>query len=70
MHRLLPFRVMPQINLWLAISIFGATNSVTRQLTAIGARNFQGDRNPISLCNVLFVSALCALLVLLIIYRQ
>lgn len=68
--RLLLFKVKPQIYLWLAISIFGAANSVTRKLTEIGARHFQNDRNPISLCNVLFVGNLCALLVLLIIYRR
>ena len=68
MFRLFPFRVTPQIYLWLAISIFGAANSVTRKLIEIGARHFQSDRNPISLCNVLFVGNLCALLVLLIIY--
>ncbi|MDV2993439.1 MAG: hypothetical protein N4J56_003093 [Chroococcidiopsis sp. SAG 2025] len=70
MCRLFPLRVTPQIYLWLAISIFGAANSVTRKLTEIGARHFQNDRNPISLCNVLFVGNLCALLVLLIIYRR
>ena len=64
------FKVTPQIYLWLAISIFGAANSVTRKLTEIGARHFQGDRNPISLCNVLFVGNLCALLVLLVIHWQ
>jgi uncharacterized membrane protein (DUF4010 family) len=66
--RLFPFRVTPQIYLWLAISIFGAANSVTRKLTEIGAQNAWSDRNPISLCNVLFVGNLFALLVLLVIY--
>lgn len=70
MCRLFPLRVTPQIYLWLAISIFGAANSVTRKLTEIGARHFQNARNPISLCNVLFVGNLCALLVLLIVYRR
>ncbi|MGL5923656.1 hypothetical protein [Chroococcidiopsis sp.] len=33
MYQLFSFRVKPQIYLWLAISIFGAANSVTRKLT-------------------------------------
>jgi drug/metabolite transporter (DMT)-like permease len=48
--------------------IFGASSAVTRKLTEIGAQHFIGDRNPISLCNVLFVGNLCALIVLILIY--
>jgi drug/metabolite transporter (DMT)-like permease len=66
-HRLIR-KIPGQIYLWLAILIFGASNSVTRKLTEIGAKHFIGDRNPISLCNVLFVGNLCALLVLIPIY--
>ncbi len=54
--------------LWLAVLIFGASSAVTRKLTEIGAQHFIGGRNPISLCNVLFVGNLCALIVLLLIY--
>jgi drug/metabolite transporter (DMT)-like permease len=63
-------RIPPQIYLWLAVPIFGASSSVTRKITEIGAQNFVGGQNPISLCNVLFVGNLCALLVLGFIHRQ
>jgi drug/metabolite transporter (DMT)-like permease len=56
--------------LWLAVAIFGASNAVTRRLTAIGAENLVEGRNPISLCNVLFVGNLCALIVLLLLHRK
>ncbi|MBD2308363.1 DMT family transporter [Chroococcidiopsis sp. FACHB-1243] len=59
-----------QLYLWLAISIFGASSSVTRRLTQLGSMHLVDGRNPISLCNVLFVGNLCALLVLAIVYRQ
>jgi drug/metabolite transporter (DMT)-like permease len=59
-----------QIYLWLAVLIFGAANSVTRKLTNLGAQHLIDGRNPISLCNVLFVGNLCALLVLVVLYRQ
>ncbi|MBD2439034.1 DMT family transporter [Nostoc sp. FACHB-110] len=59
-----------QVYLWLAILIFGVSSAVTRRLTEIGSQNLINGRNPISLCNVLFVGNLCALLVLLSIYRQ
>ncbi|WP_143780333.1 DMT family transporter [Leptolyngbya sp. 'hensonii'] len=58
------------IYLWLAVLIFGASSAITRKLTEIGAQNFTGGHNPISLCNVLFVGNLCALIVLLLIYQQ
>jgi drug/metabolite transporter (DMT)-like permease len=63
-------KIPGQAYLWLAVLIFGASNAVTRKLTEIGAENFIGDRNPISLCNVLLVGNLCALLVLITIYWQ
>lgn len=63
-------KIPGQIYLWLAILIFGASSAVTRKLTEIGAQNFVGDRNPISLCNVLFVGNLCALMVLIAIYGR
>ncbi|MBW4624552.1 MAG: DMT family transporter [Brasilonema octagenarum HA4186-MV1] len=66
-HRRIP-RIPGQIYLWLAILIFGASSAVTRKLTEIGAQNFMGDRNPISLCNVLFVGNLCALIIFIAIY--
>jgi drug/metabolite transporter (DMT)-like permease len=63
-------RIPGQTYLWLAVLIFGASSAVTRKITEIGAENFVGGRNPISLCNVLFVGNLCALLVLIVIYRH
>jgi drug/metabolite transporter (DMT)-like permease len=61
-------KIPGQTFLWLAIAIFGASSAVTRKLTEIGAQHFMDGRNPISLCNVLFVGNLCALLVLATIY--
>jgi drug/metabolite transporter (DMT)-like permease len=58
------------IYLWLAIIIFGASNSITRRLTEIGSQNFIDGRNPVSFCNILFVGNICALLVLISIYRR
>lgn len=63
-------KIPNQVYLWLAILIFGSSNAVTRKLTEIGSQNLINGRNPISLCNVLFVGNLCALLVLLVIYRR
>lgn len=50
--------------------IFAASSAVTRKLTEIGAQHFMGNRNPISLCNVLFVGNLCALILLILIYGR
>ena len=68
-HRL-TYKISGQIYLWLAILIFGASSAVTRKLTEIGAQHFIDGRNPISLCNVLFVGNLCALMVLILIYGR
>ncbi|MBD2603648.1 DMT family transporter [Scytonema hofmannii FACHB-248] len=62
------FRIGGQTYLWLAILIFGVSSAVTRKITEIGAQNFIGGSNPISLCNVLFVGNLCALIILTTIY--
>lgn len=56
--------------LLLAVIIFGAANAVVRRLTEIGAQNLIHNRNPISLCNVLFIGNLCALLALIVIYGK
>jgi drug/metabolite transporter (DMT)-like permease len=63
-------KIPGQLYLWIAILIFGAANSVTHKLTEIGTRHFIDGRNPISLCNVLFVGNICALLVAIAIYRK
>jgi drug/metabolite transporter (DMT)-like permease len=68
-HRLI-HRVSGQTYLWLAMLIFAASGAVTRRLTEIGAEHFIGERNPISLCNVLFVGNLCALILLILIYGR
>jgi drug/metabolite transporter (DMT)-like permease len=64
-HRL-PSRVF----LWLAVVIFAASNAVTRKVTEIGAAHLIDGRNPISLCNVLFVGNLCALGVMLLVFGK
>lgn len=63
-------RIPGQVYLWLAVLIFGASSAVTRKITELGSQHFMNGENPISLCNVLFVGNLCALLVLLAIHRQ
>jgi drug/metabolite transporter (DMT)-like permease len=63
-------KIPGQFYLWFAIIIFGAANAVTRKLTEIGAQHFTNGHNPVSLCNVLFVGNLCALMVLIIVYRK
>ncbi|MBW4559133.1 MAG: DMT family transporter [Trichormus sp. ATA11-4-KO1] len=68
-HRFIS-KIPGQAYLWLAILIFGASGAVTRKLTEIGSQNLIDGRNPISLCNVLFVGNLCALMVLILIYGQ
>ncbi len=62
-------KIPGQVYLLLSIIIFGASNSITKQLTEIGAAKFPGE-NPISFCNVLFVGNICAVLILIIIYRK
>jgi drug/metabolite transporter (DMT)-like permease len=56
--------------LWTAILIFAAANAVTRKITEIGAQHLVDGRNPISLCNVLFVGNLCALAMMLLIFGR
>lgn len=53
-----------------AIIIFAASSSVIRKLTELGAQHLIDGRNPISFCNIFFAGNICALLLLLIIYRQ
>ncbi|MGD1854171.1 MAG: DMT family transporter [Leptolyngbyaceae cyanobacterium] len=65
------FQPSGRVYLLLAIVIFGAANAVTRKLTELGELNLiDGQRNPISFCNVLFVGNLCALILLAIIYQR
>ncbi|NJR40744.1 MAG: DMT family transporter [Leptolyngbyaceae cyanobacterium CSU_1_4] len=63
-------QVSNSVYLWTAVLIFAASNSVTRKVTEIGAQHLINGRNPISLCNVLFVGNLCALGVMLLIFGK
>ncbi len=56
--------------LWMAAAIFAASGAVTRKLMDLGAEHLVNGHNPISLCNLLFVGNLCALLVLVPLYRS
>lgn len=58
-------KVPGQLYLWIAILLFAASNSVVQKLTDIGSYHLIDGRNPISPCNVLFVSNLCALAALI-----
>jgi drug/metabolite transporter (DMT)-like permease len=49
------------IYLAIAVLIFASSNSITRILNDIGLHNLIDGRNPISLCNVLFVGNICGL---------
>ncbi len=63
-------QIPAQLYLWLAILIFGASSAITRKLTQIGTQHLIDGQNPISLCNVLFVGNLCALIVLILVYGK
>jgi drug/metabolite transporter (DMT)-like permease len=67
-HSNLFSRIPSSIYLWIAVVIFAASNSVTRKVTEIGAQHLVNGRNPISLCNVLLVGNLCALVVMLLVF--
>ncbi|MGA1411291.1 MAG: DMT family transporter [Prochlorotrichaceae cyanobacterium] len=59
-----------RLYLLLGVIIFGASNSITRKLNQLGEQNLVDGHNPISLCNVLFVGNLCALILLGVIYHR
>ncbi len=63
-------RIPGRAYLLLGVTIFGAANAVTRQLTELGAENLIDGRNPISFCNVLFVGNIWALVIFLLLYYQ
>jgi drug/metabolite transporter (DMT)-like permease len=56
--------------LWSAIAIGAASSSLTRKIIEIGEQHFVNGRNPISLCNVLFVGNICAFIVLSFIFYR
>jgi drug/metabolite transporter (DMT)-like permease len=59
-----------RVYLWLAVVIFGSASALTRKISDIGAQSAIDGHNPISLCNILFVGNICALLVLLCLHRR
>mgnify|MGYP002777039409 CR=1 FL=1 len=61
-------RIPGTVYLCLATLIFAASNSVTRRIIEIGKNHLVNGRNPISLCNVLFVGNICAFLVMVAIF--
>jgi drug/metabolite transporter (DMT)-like permease len=63
-------KIPGQVYLWLAVPILAASSSVVRKLTELGAMQFIDGHNPISFCNVLFAGNLCALTVLVAVYRD
>jgi drug/metabolite transporter (DMT)-like permease len=58
------------VYLWTAIAIFAASSSVTRKIIELGQNHLINGRNPISLCNVLFIGNICALLVMSLIFHR
>ncbi|WP_055076007.1 DMT family transporter [Pseudanabaena sp. 'Roaring Creek'] len=54
----------------LAVVILASSNSITRKLVQIGQNNLVDGRNPISLCNVLFVGNICALGLMILIFHK
>lgn len=61
-------RIPSFVYLWMALIIGAASSSVTRKIIEIGETHLVNARNPISLCNVLFVGNICALAVMLPIF--
>lgn len=63
-------QVPDQAYLWIATILFAISNSVAQKLAGLGAHHLIDGRNPISPCNVLFVSNLYALFVLIPFFRK
>jgi drug/metabolite transporter (DMT)-like permease len=64
-------RIPSSLYLAIAVLIFASSNSLTRILNDIGLHNLIDGRNPISLCNVLFVGNICGLgLMIPLFYRD
>lgn len=65
------FRLIPsKMYLGIAVLIFASSNSLTRKIVEIGQAHAVNGRNPISLCNVLFVGNICALGLMTLIFSQ
>jgi drug/metabolite transporter (DMT)-like permease len=63
-------RNLGKLYLWLAVAIFGAASSITRKIADLGTQHLVNGHNPVSLCNILFVGNLCALVILVALYRR
>ncbi|MCC3408344.1 MAG: DMT family transporter [Microcoleus sp. PH2017_10_PVI_O_A] len=63
-------RLPSNIYLGIAVLIFASSNSLTRKIVEIGQAHAMNGRNPISLCNVLFVGNICALGLMTLIFHQ
>lgn len=61
-------RIPSPVYLTLAVVIFSSANAVTTRIIELGQAHTIDGRNPISLCNVLFVGNLCALVLMLLIF--
>jgi drug/metabolite transporter (DMT)-like permease len=61
-------QIPSSVYLWMALIIGAASSSVTRKIIEIVENHLVDGRNPISLCNVLFVGNICALAVMLPIF--
>ena len=68
-HKILR-RLPSSIYLGISVLIFASSNSITRKIVAIGQAHAINGRNPISLCNVLFVGNICALGLMTLIFYQ
>ncbi|MGI0493536.1 DMT family transporter [Alkalinema pantanalense CENA528] len=66
----LRFLMHYRIYLWIAALIFAASSSITRRITLLGEQHLVNGRNPISLCNVLFVGNLCALILMACLFSR
>ncbi len=58
------------IYLWTATFVFATSSALTRKLNLIGHDHLIDGRNPISLCNILFVGNLCALMVMISLFYK
>ncbi|TAG92903.1 MAG: EamA family transporter, partial [Oscillatoriales cyanobacterium] len=63
-------KVPAPMYLGIAVLIFATSNSVTKKIVEIGQNHAIDGRNPISLCNVLFVGNICALGLMTLIFHQ
>ncbi|MBD2152074.1 DMT family transporter [Pseudanabaena sp. FACHB-1277] len=63
-------QIPSSIYLAIAVIVFAASNPITRRVVDIGNQNLIDGRNPISLCNVLFVGNICALGLMLFIFHR